>query len=483
MKKAIYILLGGLALVAALMAWQRQERIALLWRLDSLRAGNTQLAAGLQVPKIPKASDRQNMQEEALAAVQAVLAMPAGPERDAALNAGLLLQDLKPEDALEVLPYFSTTGSRDHALEKIFMSWGYNDPAAAVAASGKMADKMDRYHAQKAVVTMWGMNDPERAMAWVQTLPDGVFKAASTEEMAKTWASNDLPGVLAWLQQAPAGEAWDEVFRTVSAKWADNEPQKALDYLFRLPTGPLVGDTIANVVTAYAKTDPVAAAAYVGKIPDPKSQQTAALAVGEAWGAKDHAAAAQWALSLPEGDGRDGAIAGVAQGWGTKDEEAALAWAQGLPDGEARLDALYDIVMQTGMRHDHPQQAADIAAIFTNPSAQQMAYQAIAEAWAGTDPDSAMQWLQGLPAGLSRDLATWRLAVGLSLYRTATAEQLAKAAPVMMAIQSSKWRTAGIEYLAPAWLKADRPAAEAWVEQTDLPDATKQELLHPETAK
>jgi hypothetical protein len=62
-------------------------------------------------------------------------------------------------------------------------------------------------------------------------------------------------------------------------------------------------------------------------------------------------------------------------------------------------------------------------------------------------------------------------------------QQLTQAAPLVTAIQNDRERYNAIEALARMWLAADRPAAEAWVEQTDLPDADKQDLLHPETAK
>lgn len=483
MKKTIYILLGGLALAAALTAWQRQERSALRERMADLRKGNAQLAAALLVASVPKAPEMQNMQEDALAEVRAALAMPAGAERDAALNAGLLLQDLKPADALEVLPYFSGTAERQEALEAIFSKWGRTDPAAAAAASGKIADKIDGYYAQKALISTWGAKDPGPALAWAQTLPDGLFKAVSTEEIAKAWAANDLPGVLGWLDRASAGEAWDEVFRTVSAQWANDDPKKALDYLFRLPAGPLVGDTIASVVTAYANTDPVAAAAYVGKIPDPKSQQTAALAVGIAWGAKDHAAAQQWALSLPAGDTRDSAMASVAGGWEKGDPTAAMTWVQSWPAGEARDNAVQAIIGEWQYQGTNPQLMTELAAGMQEGEGREVVYKVIAMTWGNRDPDATAQWVQSLPDSPSKDMAAWMFVEGLHLQYADDTKQLTQAAPLVTAIQNDKERYNAIEALARMWLAADRPTAEAWLAQTNLPDARKQVLLQAGVAK
>jgi len=483
MKKTIYYLLGAVALVAGLLAWQWHERDALQQRLEDLRRGNAKQAAALKAASAPKKvpDEQSDREEEIAAAVRAALAMPAGPERDTALNAAQLW-NLKPNDALEVLPYFSGTRPREEALRDIFGNWAKTDPAAAVAASAKLPDKMDGYYAQKAIVLTWREAQPGAALAWVQTLPDGVFKAASIGGIATEWATNDLPGVRAWLQQAAPGTAWDTVFRAASAKWASEDPKAALDYVTRLPSNPLVNDTIASVVTAYAKTDAAGAAPYVTQIPDAKSQATAALAVGIAWAAKDQPAAQAWALSLPEGDTREYATAGVAKGWSTKDQLAALTWVQGMPVGDTRDRSLYTI-MSFPFSLGYPQLTANIAATMQPGDAQQIAYKVVAGDWAETNPESAMQWVSGLPAGALRDTTTYALATGLYGNRALTAAQFAEAAPLITAIQSSKWRKDGIIQLAIGWFRVDYPAAAAWVNQTDLPEADKKALFEDNPEK
>ncbi len=89
----------------------------------------------------------------------------------------------------------------------------------------------------------------------------------------------------------------------------------------------------------------------------------------------------------------------------------------------------------------------------------------------GRIPTAAGQWLQTLPAGASREAAV-----------QAYVSHLAHSSPDLAApwaetLTDPNTRFNQIENIARNWLAADRPAAEAWLANVNLPDDRKQRLL------
>jgi hypothetical protein len=481
MKRGAFIYLGLLLALAAGYAGLRAERAALRTRLDALQTENTQLAGAPRTAKAPvrtqgQVKDKVVSEDESVAAIQAALALAPGRARDTALTAAPW-GGLKPGDALDVLKYFSSRAARLRAMAAIYSNWASQDPAAAMAASSQMGDSLERFYAQQAIVRAWGAKDPGAALAWVQAQPDSMFRAQALQQIGERWAQQDLPGALAWLAQAPAGAARDDMLRAVGATWAVLNPTAALDYFFKLPGGQLVNDQIASTISTYAKTDAGAAAAYVTRIPDAHAQDTAAKAVGQVWAATDAAAAQAWAKSLPAGDTADNALAGVAGGWAKTDPAAAIAWVQSLPLGAMHDDAAYEIVAVWQYNAQVPEQMAALATTMAEGTARQVTYKVVAEKWGSKDPDAVLQWVQVMQAGGSLDYAMWGLGIGISLNAPFTAEQYAQAAELVPEMKSTSLRRDVIVYISRGWLKADRGAAAAWLNQTTLADADKAALL------
>ena len=484
MKKTILFWLGLATVVAGAILWQWQQRLDLQRKLDELRWDNARLGAQAQATTVPAGlpEAKKGAASDPIAAMQAALAMPAGKERDAALNAAGL-SHLKPADALGVLKYFGAPGARTDAIIAIFGAWAANDPAAALAAAGNFTDTMDRYYAERAVVSTWGPKDPAAALAWIQTLPEDVFKETAFKDVATRWSQNDLPGALAWLAQAPEGAARDEMLRAASTTWAQTDPKAALNYMFGLPSGYVVDTTIAKMLEAYAKTNAVDAAPLVMQMPEGEGRNNAAAVVGKTWAEQNPAAAQQWALSLPAGESRDSAMASVAGGWTKVDPTAAMTWVQSLPLGDARDNAVDAIMDEWQYQGTNPQLLAQLAATMKEGEMREVVYKVIAEKWGDRDPDATGQWVQSLPQSPSKDMAAWMFVDELHLQYADDTKQLAQAAPLATAIQSDKERYNAIEELARMWLVADRPTAETWLAQTNLPDDRKQKLLNPPPAK
>ncbi len=100
--------------------------------------------------------------------------------------------------------------------------------------------------------------------------------------------------------------------------------------------------------------------------------------------------------------------------------------------------------------------------------------QAVAGNWAQVDSAGAAVWLQNLAPGRSRDSAI------AGYVGTVADSDPQKATQWVAAIVDEKTRLSVMEWIARPWLRMDEAAARAWIEQSELSQETKQELLHRE---
>ncbi len=122
---------------------------------------------------------------------------------------------------------------------------------------------------------------------------------------------------------------------------------------------------------------------------------------------------------------------------GSNDPKAAAAWAGGFPEGNTREQAINTVM----------------------------------SSWAHNYPAGAGQWLATLPAGKAQERAIQSYVSQLSY------QYPEMAAPWAERIPDENQRLFSIENVARQWLEVDRRSAEAWLNNTSLPQDRKQRLL------
>src|SRR5205823_5556747 len=133
-------------------------------------------------------------EKDAIAAQAWVLQMPAGQERDRALQSVVSsLAESDPQAALNMLQMLPTTGGagRQNYYWPIFSRWASTDPLSAAAHATALPPGSGHDTALQVVASTWANQDPEAAFNWSNTLPLGLGRNNALQSILSNWAGKD----------------------------------------------------------------------------------------------------------------------------------------------------------------------------------------------------------------------------------------------------------------------------------------------------
>ncbi len=242
---------------------------------------------------------------------------------------------------LDWLDQVATGATYDAAVNSVFWSYGYINPAAGAALVDKINDPQDRSGAIKTLSLDWAVSKPGAVLDWLQTLPDD-----------------------------------DSAIR---------------------------GTMLATTFTTWSKKNPDAATSYVEGITDPQLFTTLAPALAPAMAKDDPQAALNWVNGFPDSAAKTQAISGVLATMAVNDFTDAWNYAANLPTGTAR-DGAMDSLVST-LSGTNPAQAATLLGQLGSDAAVLSATTTLAFNWAKSDPAGLSTWINTQPAGNLRDTA------------------------------------------------------------------------------
>ena len=288
-------------------------------------------------------------------------------------------------------------------------------------------------------------------------------------EVLKVWGSEDPEAAIAWVvKNWPYDE--DEAVEVI--KLDKLAPARALGLVAQFHTLSAQVGMMNDLFSRWADSDPASALALAQGVKDPLLQHYAYQGAVTGWGAKDPAGALAWALQQPEGLFKAQTINGLVSNWAGSNGSAAMSWAQQVPDEATRKEAVQDVLSE--WTENSPQTAADY--LLGQPASDEGAAELrnVFHRWAMEDAAQAEQYLAQLPESdaSARDAAMVGYADGLAK------EQPEKAVAWAQGLPEGELQGAVYATIAKMWLSRDKPAATAWIEGANLPDAAKQELLN-----
>ena len=177
--------------------------------------------------------------------------------------------------------------------------------------------------------------------------------------------------------------------------------------------------------------------------------------------AKNPKAAESYARSLNDPSKRSDALVQVAQGWAQSDPEAALTWARSLKKSDGRDGAVFNVLSH--MASQDPKRVAGMMNQLSN-NHQTLLIRSITFAWIKKDQDSALAWLESLPASQARSQGYNSAIQSLTSKDPKAASDLLDHVPI-----NDRARTAG--NIASAWVSKDPLAARDWVTQLNDPQS------------
>jgi hypothetical protein len=337
------------------------------------------------------------------------------------------------------------------------------DPELAIALVDQVPNEWGRRILVEAIGSAWAKSDPKAALAWANQQTDSKIKNEILLGVISSWAKTDLKGALAYVQSLPPGVSQDGLItlafsqsavepRLVGNKYIINESrlgvQGAIAMMQSLPEGrtkDLAASGLSNFMSqAPTMAEPQAAMDIATGIGDSEMRTNAQANVLCRWFERDRAAAIQCMQSLPVGPTRDLALMNMSRFLSMQnieDRQSAVNMASGIGDSKMRTDAL------------------------------KIAVQISADIWYRKDPAAAIQWMQSLPVGPTKDSA----ASGISSFMSYADPQAAM--NMASGIADSDIRTDALKTAVEEWSQRDRAAATQWINSSSLPQEVKTQLL------
>jgi len=211
----------------------------------------------------------------------------------------------------------------------------------------------------------------------IQSMVTPDFQSEVRIALLKSWCRRDLAGMIPWFEQRKTvdqlhQEARDQMVQGL----AQREPGAMLAWMEASLAPSVRNELYSPFFRQWACADPASAGAKLRQCYDASPERASF------WGDLIGQVAAQWASG---------------------DLHGAITWSQSLPDGPVKSLALLQVSYRwTAL---DPVGASAFASQQNDPALLGN----VAGIWAATDPNSAVAWATGLPAGAGRDAAVSRV--------------------------------------------------------------------------
>jgi hypothetical protein len=284
---------------------------------------------------------------------------------------------------------------------------------------------------------------PVLVPAFVKAVPQLNEKAASSPDLEEAvqwmtdyYAEQDAPAALEWAKKWLLGDAQESAMATIAgelsktsfdqavalangikdadsrsdamanigAALAKQDPQKALTWAQSLTNPDEKSAAVEEVMWAMSDSDPATAAQQVRAINNPELLENIASSIAESLAAKNPAQAMQWAEAIPAGAAQDEAVSGALTGWAKTDPKGALSSL--LAKYTKNADAAEGVFEEWAS--NSPEEAAAQARQVADPALREQAVSGVVNGWLnnGNDPQAVEQWVDQLPEGKDRDVAS-----------------------------------------------------------------------------
>lgn len=344
--------------------------------------------------------------------------------------------------------------------------------------------------------------------AFVKAVPQLGASAASSSELEEAvqwmtdyYAQENPPAALDWAKKWLLGDAQESAFATIAGQLAKTsldqavglanslksqnaridavsnigselgkiDPQKALAWAQSLPDAAEKAAATEEVMWSMADSDPAGAAAQVKQLNNPDLLQNIGGTIAESLADKDPSRAVQWAEAVPAGPAQNEAMSGALSGWAKTDPKAAFSYFQSKQS--TNFDAAEGIFEEWAAKT--PQDAAAQATSISDPTLREHAVTGVVNGWlTNNDVQGAQQWVDQLPAGHERDVASAAIVDAMSVNDPQTAWDRS------LTIQDPQVRQEAVLSALSGLAQSDPEAAQAAVNSAHLTEQEKK-LVQP----
>lgn len=245
--------------------------------------------------------------------------------------------------------------------------------------------------------------DPRGALEWTRKWLLGDAQEAAFATIAGQLAATSLAEAETLARSLQTPTARIDALANIGAQLGKQDPAKALSWAQALKDPDEKAAAVEEVMWSMAENSPETAAEQIKQMNDPELLHNVGSTIAESLAAEDPQRGLEWAKAAPEGATRDEAIVGAIAGWARKDPKAAYAYfaAEQAENGDAAEGLFEEWAV------NDPAAAAEQARQVANAGAREQALVGVVNGWLNNaDPQSVEQWVDGLPAGRERDVAS-----------------------------------------------------------------------------
>lgn len=291
----------------------------------------------------------------------------------------------------------------------------------------------------------WSRFDAPGAYAWARDWPTG-RRHALMRAATHAWGFRDGPAAMAALEGVRDAERRAQLEEALFDGWLRSDDRAGAGPYIALLRDPMRRRRLTAVLAAETlRAGPEALMDWVEQVPEDAPHDFKQLAFVQAAGLlarEDPTRATAWFEKHREGSYSVGSIGVIARRWAAHhDRKELFAWLRALPADGARADERSDAIgtaFRVWLREDDAAARAWLDSMLPDP-ALDPAVAALVLRLSGSTPESAIAW-----AGRIED------------------EDLRRRSQVRVAR---------------GWLRADREAALAWLEASDLGDDLRQKIV------
>ena len=278
-----------------------------------------------------------------------------------------------------------------------------NDKAASSSDLDEAIQWMTDYYAEQ---------NPPAALEWAKKWLLGDAQESALSTIAGQLSKTSIEQAVALANSLKSPNARVDAMSNIGSELGKHDPQKALAWAQTLTDPAEKSAAIEEVMWSMSDSDPAAAAAQVKQINNPELLQNIGGSIAESLADKDPATAIKWAEAIPAGAAQDEALSGALSGWAKTDPKAALAYYQS--KHSTNFDAQEGIFEQWAT--NDPQAAAAQARQIADATSQEHAVIGVVNGWLNeSDTQDVEQWVDRLPAGHQRDVASAAIVDALSV--------------------------------------------------------------------
>ncbi len=362
--------------------------------------------------------------------------------------------------------------TRAQAFGQLFFELVQSDPEAALAYLRKMQRGQEFSQALFTLLDAISRRDLDRSLELAAELAvareDRAFYSALFDRLGREAIQDGLSR----LDRVPRGEARDYALRALADAWARSAPAAALAWAQALPDPADRTPALETVLRNVSERDPLEAIALAQKsLTGLALERTLSIAIQRLTNT-DPTAAAERVGMMPPGDTQTMTAVNVARALADqKGIDVALTWIAGLPVELLRWIVLNNVL--TTWSQKDPLAAARYVAEMPPGGGLDFAAQHMG-LLLGNKPHDAIMWAEALPTTTARDGAFVSIASAWAQREPTEAVKWA------VTLQGEPLRTNALAGAFTYWQMMDQNAARAWLEQADLPPATKAKVRYRE---